>query len=141
VLDRSIAGVALGAQRRDVNRLLGRGDVLRTSDQKPPEPPAHVEDVIYPNGLEVDYVSRTASSRAQGRAALLLTSALSLRTRQGVGVGSAAAKLRAAAGVTCGNLLGLDCRHGGSHVNERGTWFTLSAPNGVVTRIVIEYGH
>ena len=141
VLDHSIAGVALGAQRSDVDRLLGRGNVLRTSDQKPPEPPAHVEDVLYPNGLEVDYVSRSASSRAHGRAALLITSALGFQTRGGVGVGSSAAKLRAVAGVTCGNLLGLDCQHGGHHYNARGTWFALSAPGGVITRIVIEYGH
>lgn len=140
VLDHSIAGVALGARRSDVDRLLGQGDVVRTSDQKSPEPPAHVEDVLYPNGLEVDFVSGSASSRARGRAALL-TSAMSFRTRRGIGVGSTAAKLLAVPGVTCGNLVGLDCRHGGSHYNEAGTWFTLSAPNGVVTRFVIEYGH
>lgn len=139
VLDRSIGGVALRERRSDVERLLGRGDILRTSDQRPPEPRLHVEDVLYPNGLEVDYVSRSASSRAQGRAVVLLTSSPSFRTSQGVSVGSAAAELRSINGVRCGNLLNLDCQHSGGRHNQPGTFFTLSAPNGKIIRIAIAY--
>jgi hypothetical protein len=139
MLDRSIGGVALRERRIDVERLLGRGDVLRTSDQKSPEPRLHVEDVLYPNGLEVDYISRSASSRDQGRVVVLLTSSPRFRTGQSVGVGSTASKLRSIKGVKCGNLLNLDCEHSGARHNHPGTFFRLSAPNGRIVRISIAY--
>jgi hypothetical protein len=139
VLDRSIGGVALRERRSDVERLLGPGDVVQTSDQKPPEPPFHIEDVLYPNGLEVTYVSRERSSRAQGRVFRLVTSSPGFRTSQGVRVGSTAAELRSIKGVTCGNLLNLDCQHSGRRHNQPSTFFRLSGPNGRILRIAIGY--
>lgn len=137
VLDRSIGGVALGQQRSRVERVLGRGSVLQASDQKPPEPRLHIEEVLYPNGVEVTYVSRNRSSRAQGRAVVLVTESPGFRTSQGIHVGSSAAELRSSQGVTCGNLLNLDCQHGGQVENQPGTFFKLSGPNGQVIRIAI----
>ena len=139
VLDRSIGGVALRARRSDVDRRLGRGHVLHVTDQKPPEPQLHIEEVEYPNGLEVEYVSGSASARARGRAVSLLTYSPTFRTEGGVGVGSSAAQLRSIGGVTCGNLLHLDCSYGGAHHNQPGTFFRLDAPNGKVTRVAIGY--
>jgi hypothetical protein len=141
VLDRSIGGVRLRDQRSEVERALGSGTVIRSEDQKPPEPRLHFEDVIYPNGLEVGYVSRSATPRSlgNGRVGYLLTRSPTFRTREGVHVGSSRAALRTINGVICGNLLDLDCRHGGHIHNQPGTFFKLSAPgrSGVVVRIAI----
>ena len=46
---------------------------------------------------------------------------------------------RAGYGVKCGNLLNLDCQHGGQTHNQPGTMFRLSGSNGVVVRIAIAY--
>jgi hypothetical protein len=140
-LDRSIGGVQLRDQRSEVERALGSGTVIHSEDQKPPEPRLHFEDVIYPNGLEVGYVSRSATPRSlrNGRVGYLLTRSPSFRTREGVHVGSSQAALRTIKGVTCGNLLDLDCQHGGHVHNQPGTFFKLSGPGGggVVVRISI----
>jgi hypothetical protein len=141
VLDRSIGGVHLRDQRSEVERALGSGTVIRSADQKPPEPRLHFEDVIYPNGLEVGYVSRSATPRSvgNGRVGYLLTRSPSFRAREGVHVGSSRTVLRTIEGVTCGNLLDLDCQHGGHVHNRPGTFFKLSAPGrgGVVVLISI----
>jgi hypothetical protein len=141
VLDHSIGGVALGENRVDVERHLGRGPVLHRPDQKPPEPTFHEEDVLYKNRLEVAYVSRNATraSRERGRAAVLLTRSPRFRTPQGVHVGSSADDLHAIKGVKCGNLANLDCQHGGHVHNQPGTTFRLSAPSGAVASIAIAY--
>lgn len=83
VLDRSIGGVALRQRRPVVDRLLGRGIVRSKQDQKPPEPPAHIEDVVYANGLEVIFVSRDAASRSLGRAVVVRTLSPIFATRHG----------------------------------------------------------
>ena len=140
-LDQSIGGVALREHRSDVERELGHGEVLRTEDQQPPEPRLHFERVLYQNGLEVGYVSRSASSRsrAQGQVVYLLTHSPRFRTSEGVHVGSSAAELQTIRDVTCGNVLGLDCQHGGHVHNEPGTFFKLSGPGGAVARIAIAF--
>jgi hypothetical protein len=139
VLDRSIGGIALRERRSEAERILGRGAVIQTSDQKPPEPPAHTEAMLYPSGLKVYYVSRDAASRMRGRVVLLVTSSPTFRTRHGVHVGSSAAELHSIKGVTCYNLLKLDCRHGGSRHNQPGTFFRLTGTQGKVSRIAIGY--
>jgi hypothetical protein len=141
VLDRSIGGVALRERRGDVERALGRGYVLHTSDQKPPEPRLHIEEVLYPNGLQVTYVSAdaTRSSRARGQVVVLLTRSPRFHTSGNVHVGSTTVELRSIEGVTCGNLLNLDCHHGGHAHNEPATFFRLSGPDGKILRIAIAY--
>lgn len=125
----------------EVERFLGRGAVLHTSDQKPPEPRLHFEDVLYSNGLEVGYVSGNATlrSRARGQVIVLLTRSPRFRTRQGVHVGSTAAELRSIQGVKCGNLANVECQHGGHVHNQPGTLFRLSGPGGEVVSISIAY--
>jgi len=135
-----MGGVALGESRADVERRLGRGFVLKAEDQTPPEPILHIEDVLYAKyGLEVTYISRNAgqASRERGRVALLLTHSPRYQTPEGVHVGSAAAAVRRIKGVKCGNLLDLDCQHGGRVHNQAGTMFRLSGPGGVIVRIAI----
>jgi hypothetical protein len=140
VLDRSIGGVRLREQRREVERLLGRGAVIHSEDQKPPEPRLHIEVVIYPNGLEVGYVSRSAEAPSHGRVAYLVTHAPRFRTPEGVHVSSTAAELHEIEGITCGNLLDQDCQHGGRVHNQPGTFFKLSGgPGAVVVRIAIAF--
>jgi hypothetical protein len=71
--------------------------------------------------------------------------AVSLRERRSdverelVHVGSSRAALRTITGLTCGNLLHLDCQHGGHVHNQPGTFFKLSGPGGrgIVVRIAI----
>jgi hypothetical protein len=140
-LDRSIGGVSLRERRSHVDRELGHGSVLAKSDQRPPEPRFHFERVLYANGLEVGYVSRgtTPRSLGNGRVGYLLTRSPSFRTREGVHVGSSRAALRTIKGVICGNLLHLDCQHGGQVHNQPGTFFKLSGPGGrgIIVRIAI----
>ena len=69
----------------------------------------------------------------------LLTHSPRYRTSEGVHVGSTAPKLRTIHGVKCGNLLNLDCQHGGQAHNQPWTMFRFSGPNGVVVRIAIAY--
>jgi hypothetical protein len=137
VLDHSIGGIALRERRGEVESLLGHGSVLQIRHQKPPEPSLQIEDILYSNGVEVTYVSPEGSPAAQGRVVLLVTSSPIFRTRQGVHVGSPAPELRSIQGVACGNLLNLDCQHGGHVHNQPGTFFKLSGPNGRVVRISI----
>jgi hypothetical protein len=139
VLDRSMGGVALRERREDAERILGDGHLLGAQDQKPREPRLHFEAVRYPNGLQVGYVSENATARsvARGRVAYLLTRSPRFRTKEGVHVGSTVAELRSIKGVICGNLLNLDCQHGGRIHNQPGTLFKLSAPHGVVVSIAI----
>jgi hypothetical protein len=139
VLDRSIGGVALRQRRAVVGRLLGRGIVRSKQDQKPPEPPAHVEDVVYPNGLEVIFVSRDAASRLLGRAIVVRTFSPSFATRHGVRVGSPESAVRSIQGVTCGSVLNHGCQHGGHVHNRPGTFFASSGPNGKIVSITIAY--
>jgi hypothetical protein len=141
VLDRSIGGVSLRERRLEVEHVLGRGVVLHTSDQKPPEPRLHFEDVLYSNGLEIGYVSGDATprSRARGQVIILLTRSPRFRTPQGVHVGSTAAGLGSINGVKCGNLANVECQHGGHVHNQPGTLFRLSGPGGVVVSISIAY--
>ena len=137
MLDHSIGGIALRERRAVVDRLLGDGIVRRTSDQASPEAAAHVEDVIYTNGLDVTFVSRDAASRSQGRAITLRTASPRFKTRADVHVGSSASALRATKGVTCGSVLDHGCQHGGHIHNQPGTFFELSSPNGRIVSITI----
>jgi len=139
VLDQSIGGVALRQHRAVVDGLLGRGIVRSKQDQRPPEPPAHIEDVIYANGLEVIFVSRDAASRSRGRVVLLRTFSPSFETRYGVRVGSPETAVRSIAGVTCGSVLNHGCQHGGHVHNQPGTFFESSGPNGKIVAITIAY--
>jgi hypothetical protein len=142
VLDHSMGGVALREKRADVERRLGRGFVLHTNDQRPPEPPLHEEDVLYAkDGLEVFYVSRNATqvSRERGLAVVLLTHSPRYKTPEGVHVGSTAAELRTIKDVKCNDPANLDCQHGGQVHNQPGTMFRLSEPGAVVVRIAIAY--
>jgi hypothetical protein len=139
VLDRSIGGVALRQRRAVVDRLLGRGIVRSTQDQKPPEPPAHIEDIVYPNGLEVIFVSRDAASRSLGRAVVIRTLSPSFETRHGVRVGSPESAVRSIAGVTCGSVLNHGCQHRGHVHNRPGTFFASNGPNGKIVAITIAY--
>lgn len=142
VLDRSIAGVHLKEMRRDAERTLGRGVVVKTSDQKPPEPPAHGEDVRYANsGVEVFYVSKTAADRAEGRVIAVLTTSPRYRTSTGVHVGSSFADVRAIKGMKCYGT-GM-CQHGCYAVNTACTGFDLTGDprNDRVWRITLSLGH
>jgi hypothetical protein len=131
----------LRERRLEVERVLGRGVVLHSSDQKPPEPRLHSEDILYSNGLEIGYISGDATprSRARGQVIVLLTRSPRFRTPQGVHVGSTAAELRSIKGVKCGDELDLLCQHGGYVHNQPGTTFQLSRPGGVVVRIAIAF--
>src|SRR5712691_9664942 len=92
VLDRSIAGVNLGETRASIERRIGAGFVLggaRTDTST--TPPQHVERIEYDAaGLYVTYVSAGASARqlAAGKAVVLETTWTSVKTSQGVHVGS-----------------------------------------------------
>jgi hypothetical protein len=133
VLDRSIGGVSLKEKRADVERMLGPGVVVKTEDQKPPEPPAHEEDVQYArDGLEVVYVSQTAAQRASGLVIAVLTTSSRYRTKEGVGVGSTLADVRAIRGIKCYGAG--DCQHGNTH-NKPGTGFAFRG--GRVWRVVV----
>ncbi len=132
VIDKSIGGVSLKERRSAVERTLGHGVVVKTEDQKPPEPPAHVEVVMYPDGLEVVYVSRTAAQRARGVAIAVLTKSSRYRTKEGVHVGSSLADVRQIPGIKCDG--GNDCQHGNTH-NKPGTGFAMRG--GRVWRIVV----
>jgi hypothetical protein len=143
VLDRSIGGVALKEQRSDVERSLGRGFVIHTEDQKPPEPTVHGEQVLYAKyGLEVWYVSRNATplARARGRVITVLTHSPRYRTARGLHVGSAATGLRSIGGVNCyqGST---ECQHGYNAGNQAGTTFRLDRPGGKIVVIAIAFGH
>jgi hypothetical protein len=143
VLDRSIGGVALKGQRSDVERGLGRGFVVHTEDQKPPEPPVHGEQVLYAKyGLEVWYVSRNAtpSGRARGRVIVVLTHSPRYRTAQGLHVGSSATALRAVGGVNCYHV-DTECQHGYNALNQAGTTFRLDRPGGTIVEIAMAFGH
>ena len=139
VLDHSIGGVALRERRAAVDRLLGRGIVRSKQDQQSPEPPAHIEDILYPGGREVIFVSHDAASRSQGRVILVRTSSPSFETRQGLRVGSPETALRSIAGVTCGSVLNHGCQHGGHIHNRPGTFFESSGPKGKIVTITIAY--
>jgi hypothetical protein len=107
--------------------------VIKTEDQKPPEPPSHAEYVRYrKEGLEVVYVSRTAGQRGNGRAIAVLTTSPRYRTTDGVHVGSPVADVRTISGIKCHGTT--DCQHGNTH-NKPGTGFALSG--GRVWRIVV----
>ena len=94
---------------------------------------------MYSNGLEVGFVSAGAKPPAlrRGRVAFLLTRSPRFRTPEGVHVGSTSDELHRIEGVTCGNLAGTDCQHGGKIHNTPGTFFKLSGPDGVVVLISI----
>jgi hypothetical protein len=141
VLDHSIGGVALQETRAQVERRLGSGFVLRTQDQKPPEPRLHVEDVLYAkDGLDIGYVSHNSSpsSLARGRVVVVLTQSPRYRTPAGIHVGSSATRLRTIKGLKCFEE---ECQHGFKAFNHRGTSFRLDYPDGKVIRIAIAYGH
>jgi hypothetical protein len=143
VLDRSIGGVALKEQRSDVERTLGRGLVVHTEDQKPPEPPAHGERVLYAKyGLDVWYVSHdaTPSERARGRVIAVLTKSPRYRTARGLRVGSTAAALRSIRGVNCYHG-STECQHGYRALNQPGTTFWLDRPGGSIVEIALAFGH
>jgi hypothetical protein len=106
--------------------------VVKTEDQKPPEPPDHAEYVRYKDGLEVVYVSATAAQRAKGRVIAVLTTSSRYRTKDGVGVGSSLADVRAIRGIECYGTY--DCQHGNTH-NKPGTG--LAIRGGRVWRIVV----
>jgi hypothetical protein len=91
----------LKERRSDVERLLGPGVVVKTEDQKPPEPPDHTEYVRYKGGLEVVYVSSTPARRAGGIAIAVLTTSSRYRTKPGVGVGSSLSDVRKIRGIEC----------------------------------------
>jgi hypothetical protein len=141
VLDRSIGGVGLGDRRADVERRLGQGFVVKATDQKPPEPRLHTEEVLYKNGLEVWYVSKNATktSLRRGRVIIVLTHSPLFRTSDGVHVGSTSPELEAVEGVHCGSTFERNCQHGGRVHNSPGTMFQLSGPRGLVVRIAIAY--
>lgn len=141
VLDRSIGGVALKEKRSEVERRLGDGVVVRTQDQKPPEPSLHVEQVKYPKqGLEVVYVSRDATplERARGRVYFVRTASPRYRTTQGIHVGSPATSLRSISGLTCFTV---ECQHGYHANGLPGTTFRIDAPHGHVLYIALAFGH
>jgi len=143
VIDHSIGGVALKDQRSNVERSLGRGFVVRAEDQKPPDPPAHGEQVRYAKyGLDVWYVSRNATplERARGRVIVVLTHSPRYRTAQGLRVGSTAEALRSIGGVNCFHG-STECQHGYNAVNHPGTTFRLDRPAGVIVQIAIAFGH
>jgi hypothetical protein len=140
VLDRSIGGVALKEERADVERRLGRGRLVQSRDQKPPEPPAHSEHVRYPmDGLDVWYVSRdaTSSERERARVFAVRTSSTRYRTRGGVRVGSPVGMLRALRGLEC---FAESCQHGFHGARRAGTAFRLDRPGGRVTWIAVSVG-
>jgi hypothetical protein len=139
VLDRSIAGVALGQTRGTIEQRIGSGYVLggaRTDTST--NPPRHVERVEYDAaGLYVTYVSAGATPRRlrAGRAMVIETTWTSFLTPQGVHVGSSLAAVEAIPGVHCFATV---CQHGYAG-RSGGTSFLVDTIHKKVVRIVVSF--
>ena len=139
VLDRSIAGAALGQTRAAIEQRVGAGYVLggaRTDTST--SPPQHVERVAYDAaGLYVTYVSAGATARRlrAGKAVVLETTWTSFLTSQGVHVGSPLAAVRAIPGVRCFASV---CQHGYAG-KSGGTSFLIDTIHRKVVRIVVSF--
>jgi hypothetical protein len=135
VLDRSIAGIALGETRGSIERRTGAGSLVSART----DTSGHVERIAYDEaGLYVTYVSPRASPGrlAAGKAVVLETTWPSFRTLQGVHVGSPVAALKAVPGVRC---YGTVCQHGYAG-RSPGTSFLVDPARKKVVRIVIAAG-
>jgi hypothetical protein len=139
VLDRSIAGVALGETRGSIERRIGSGYVLggaRTDTST--TPPQYVERVVYDGaGLYVTYVSAGATPRRlrAGRAVVLETTWTSFLTPQGVHVGSPLSAVKAIPGIRCFASV---CQHGYAG-KSGGTSFLVDTIHRKVVRIVVSF--
>lgn len=135
VLDRSIAGVALGEARGSIERRIGPGTLVSARTDSS----GHVERIAYDAaGIYVTYVSTgaTPARLAAGRAVVLETTWTSFRTPQGVHVGSSLAAVRAVPGVRC---YGSVCQHG--YIGHgAGTSFLIDPVRRKVVRIVVAAG-
>ena len=134
VLDRSIAGVALGETRSSIELRTGPGSLVSARTDSS----GHVERIAYDAaGLYVTYVSAgTLATRPAGRAVVLETTWTSFRTQQGVHVGSTLAAVRAIHGVRC---YGTVCQHG-YMAHGAGTSFLVDPVRRRVVRIVVSAG-
>lgn len=139
VLDRSIAGVALGQTRASIERRTGPGSIVSVRTDTSTRPAGQVERVAYDAaGLYVTYVSAGATPARLGaaRAVVLETTWTSFRTPQGVHVGSPLAAVKAIPGVRC---FGSVCQHG--YLGRRGgTSFLVDPVRKQVVRIVVALG-
>jgi len=139
MLDRSIAGIALGQRRASIEQRIGAGYVIggaRTDTST--NPPHHVERVVYDAaGLYVTYVSAGATARQlrAGKAVVLETTWTSFLTPQGVHVGSSLAAVRAIPGVRCFAFV---CQHGYAG-KSGGTSFLIDTVHRKVVRIVVSF--
>jgi hypothetical protein len=139
VLDRSIAGVALGETRASIERRTGTGSIVSIRTDTSTTPPGQVERLAYDAaGLYVTYISSGASPAklAAGKAVVLETTWTSFRTSQGVHVGSPLAAVRAIPGVRC---FGAVCQHGYAGKGA-GTSFLVDMTRKKVVRIIVGYG-
>jgi hypothetical protein len=142
VLDRSIAGVAVGETRASIERRIGPGLVVggaRTDTST--SPPSHVERIRYDAaGLYITYVSRGTTPRLlTGRATVLETTWTSFTTAQGVHVGSSLAQVRAIPGTRC--FASVVCQHGYTKATRgSGTSFLVDLARRRVVRIVVSAG-
>jgi len=139
VLDRSIAGVALGEARASIESRIGHGYIVSIRTDSSTVPPSHVERLGYDAaGLYVTYVSAGASARrlAAGKAVVLETTWTSFRTPQGVHVGSPLAAVKAIPGTRC--YVGV-CQHGYTGKGG-GTSFLVDPVHKNVVRIVVSFG-
>lgn len=144
VLDRSIAGVPLGASRAAAESRLGRGVLVATRHEgSGAEPRVWVETRLY-RDLLVTYVRPKAAPAAQGRVAMLDTHSAGYRTALGLGVGSpwsAVLLLKTSGSLGPCTAWMLQCQHGGDPATGgRLTVFFRSASRRIA-RIVIAYGH
>jgi hypothetical protein len=138
VLDRSIAGVALGQRRAAIERRIGSGYVVSARADTSTRPAGRVERIAYDAaGLYVTYVSSGASPRQlrAGKAEVLETTWTSFRTPQGVHVGSPLAAVRKIPGIRC---FGAVCQHGYRH-GRGGTSFLVDPIRKQVVRIVVGF--
>lgn len=139
VLDRSIAGVALGETRASIERRIGTGSIVSIRTDTSTSPPGHVERIAYDAaGLYVTYVSAGAAPAklAAGKAVVLETTWTSFKTPQGVHVGSPLATVKAIPGIRC---FGPVCQHGYAGKGA-GTSFLVDLVRKKVVRIVVGYG-
>ena len=138
VLDRSIAGVALGETRASIESRIGKGYIVSIRTDTSTVPPSHVERLGYDAaGLYVTYISAGASPGqfAAGKAVVLETTWTSFTTPQGVHVGSPLSAVKRIPGIRC--YTGV-CQHGYAGKGG-GTSFLVDPVRKKVVRIVVSF--